>query len=260
VPSNPTRTYSDLEVDDAGDERRGFGAALWRLLRRSPRDAIGLVVAFAATTAVLVNALYLQPGPHPAPIFSVRSRPVATEPTGSVVTVLPRPRPADLFSPRPDPSLAPRRVDLMSDIQRELSRRGFYEGPVDGVPGPKTEAAIQDFAEAAGVKPTPEPGEEFLRTLTRSNVKAAANRGATASAARPDPIAELIAPSSRRVTAVQRALNEFGYGPIKTTGVLGPETKMGIEKFERERKLPITGQVSERLMRELAATTGRSLE
>jgi hypothetical protein len=32
-----------------------------------------------------------------------------------------------------------------------------------------------------------------------------------------------------------------------------------IERFERDRKMPVTGQVSERLVRELAAQTGRPL-
>ena len=60
--------------------------------------------------------------------------------------------------------------------------------------------------------------------------------------------------------AVQRALSDFGYGPVKPTGALGPETRAAIEKFERDRKLPVTGQLSERLVRELSATTGRPLE
>ena len=42
----------------------------------------------------------------------------------------------------------------------------------------------------------------------------------------PDPIAELIAPS-QRVIAVQRALNDFGYGPLKATGNYGSETDLG---------------------------------
>jgi len=33
-----------------------------------------------------------------------------------------------------------------------------------------------------------------------------------------------------------------------------------IEKFERERRLPITGQASDRVVRELASMTGRPLE
>ena len=62
------------------------------------------------------------------------------------------------------------------------------------------------------------------------------------------------------MTAIQRALSEFGYGQIKPTGQFDPETKAAIEKFERDRKLPVTGQISPRLLRELAALTGRPLE
>ena len=59
---------------------------------------------------------------------------------------------------------------------------------------------------------------------------------------------------------MQRALNDFGYGPVKATGTIGPETTAAIRKFESDRKMPITGQVSTRLVRELAALTGRPLE
>ena len=76
---------------------------------------------------------------------------------------------------------------------------------------------------------------------------------------RDDPIAELIAPT-KQVLAIQRALADFGYGQIKPTGVYDPETKEAIEKFERDRRLPVTGQMSDQLVRELAAMTGRPLE
>jgi peptidoglycan hydrolase-like protein with peptidoglycan-binding domain len=251
-----------MAADD--ERRRGIAGrvlrAALRLVLRHPRDLIGGVAAFAAVAAILVNALYLQPGPHPAPIFSVRARPVSADQTGSVVNVLPRPRPADLFSARPDAAVVARpRAELISDIQRELSHRGFYDGPVDGVPGPRTDTAIQDFAEVAGLKPAPEPSEELLRTLARSTAKAPPAHG-TAMASRSDAIGGVSGPPGRRVTAVQRALNEFGYGPLKANGVIGPDTRAAIEKFERERKLPVTGQASDRVTRELAGLTGRPLD
>jgi peptidoglycan hydrolase-like protein with peptidoglycan-binding domain len=62
------------------------------------------------------------------------------------------------------------------------------------------------------------------------------------------------------VIALQRALAEYGYGQIKPSGIVDPDTQAAIEKFERERKLPITGQPSDRVVRELAAMTGRPLE
>src|SRR5262249_3733863 len=149
------------------------------------------------------------------------------------------------------------RADLVADIQRELAKRNFYDGPADGISGPKTDAAIRDFIQAGGLKIAAEPTDQLLRTLARSPIKAPAARGAAGPA---DPIAELIEPSPRRVLAVQRALAGAGYGQIKPTGVYGPETRTAVEKFERERKLPITGQISDRLVRELAALTGEPLE
>ncbi len=87
------------------------------------------------------------------------------------------------------------------------------------------------------------------------NPNAAASR---TTEARHDPIAEMIEPTNRMI-AVQRALAEFGYGQIKPTGTLGPETKAAIERFERERRLPVTGQLSNRLTRELSALKGGPL-
>lgn len=59
---------------------------------------------------------------------------------------------------------------------------------------------------------------------------------------------------------MQRALSEFGYGQIKSTGTLDAETQRAIAAFERQRNLLITGRLSERLIRELSAVTGRTLE
>ena len=73
------------------------------------------------------------------------------------------------------------------------------------------------------------------------------------------PIAALLSPN-RRIVAVQRALADYGYGQIRPSGTYDPETRAAIERFERERKLPVSGQVSDRLTRELSAMTGRPLE
>lgn len=74
-----------------------------------------------------------------------------------------------------------------------------------------------------------------------------------------DPIAEFIDTSSR-VVAVQRVLTNYGYGQIKPTGVLDQPTRLAIERFERERRLPVTGKISHRLMSELSAMVGHSLD
>jgi peptidoglycan hydrolase-like protein with peptidoglycan-binding domain len=232
-------------------------AALLHAVLQRPKESIALIAVVAATGAILVNALFLQSGPHPAPFFATQTRPLARVETTGTLSVLPRPRPADAPAARS-------RTEIVTDIQRELARRGFYEGAPDGVYGPKTDAAIRDFEQVSGLKIATEPAEIVLKTISQSSAKAApppapTPSSAAATPARNEATAEMIGPS-KRVLAVQRALADFGYGQIKSTGVLNPETQAAIEKFERDRKLPITGQMSERLARELSAMTGRPLE
>jgi peptidoglycan hydrolase-like protein with peptidoglycan-binding domain len=237
----------------------------------------GFAIGAFATIAILSNVLFMQSGSHPAPMFKdafVPPKP-ATKPVkdGLVPTtkpveatdsapgpaMVPRPRPADPVSaPAPAKVTAPSGSrtpgEIIGDIQRELVRRGYYDGVVDGLYGPKTDAAIRDFEQAAGLKPSTEPNEALLQAMVRSPAKLTKATPPSAEAAvdRPAP--------SKRVIALQRALAEYGYGQIRPSGIIDAETQAAIEKFERERKLPITGQASERVVRELAAMTGRPLE
>jgi len=217
---------------------------------RRPREFVGVVMATVAIFAICINALYLQKGPHPAPIFATRpllkqEAPVAPTRTAAA--------PSSIVT---DPT-AQSRAQLISDIQRELNRRGFYDGAVDGIWGAKTDAATRDFIQAAGLKINPDVSDGLLRVIVTSKIQN--NRAATPEPARNDPIAELIAPT-KRVLAIQRALSDFGYGQIKPTGSYDADTRTAIEKFERDHRLPVTGQISDRFVRELAAMTGRPLE
>jgi peptidoglycan hydrolase-like protein with peptidoglycan-binding domain len=247
-------------MDDEEDDLIEFGHLSWRDRVRDwiverPRDAVALLVAVVATGAIAINALFLQNGPHPAPLFALR-QPVPEH----HATTPPRPRPA------PDNVVQagfhpPRsQAELVTDIQRGLATRGYYDGPVDGMYGPKTDAAVRDFAQAVHLKVGNEPDEALLQNIIKSAVK---DNAPVSTAALPrrhrDPIADLIGPSPQ-VLAVQRALTDFGYGQIKPTGIADPDTVAAIEKFERSRRLPVTGQISDYLIRELASVTGRPLE
>jgi len=79
------------------------------------------------------------------------------------------------------------------------------------------------------------------------------------SGSRPDPVADAANPS-RQLSAVQRILNDFGYGPIRATGILDDSTRDGIARFERDHNLPVTGQNTPRLRHALSAATGRSVD
>jgi peptidoglycan hydrolase-like protein with peptidoglycan-binding domain len=234
-----------IEQPEAG----GIG----RLIVSHPREFVGVLLGGTATVIIVFNALFMQKGPHPAPIFAARPAinapaPVVAQPTRvPAVQSLPA-----IAQPAPQPL---NRVQAIAEIQRELTRRGFYEGAADGIWGARTDAGARDFGQAAGVKIDPNAPEELLRALTASTATAQP----VPQPARRDPIAELIAPSPR-VVAIQRALTDFGYGQIKPSGNYDAATRIAIEKFERDRKLPVTGQISDRFVRELSAMTGRPLE
>lgn len=239
------------------------GTSLGSLITRYPREFVGIVMASGAVLAVFINALFMQSGPHPAPIFA--TRPLLTR---STPVRLPAPRiapPASQTVVQPQTSAAApsatvaSAVQLTANIQRELTRHGYYDGAADGIWGAKTDAGVRDFLQASRLTIAPEASESLLRALVAAPVKATVATAATANSSHNDPIAALIAPS-QRVLAIQRALSDFGYGQIKPTGTYDPDTRTAIEKFERDHRLPITGQISDRFVRELASMTGRPLE
>lgn len=230
-------------------------SGIGRLILAHPREFVGVLLGGTATVIIFVNALVMQKGPHPAPFFAARPAAVtAPEPVVAQPTRVPPVQALPAVAQPLAPTL--NRVQTIAEIQRELTRRGFYDGTADGIWGAKTDAGARDFAQAAGVKIDPNAPEELLRIM-----RASTSTGAAPMPQQPrrDPIADLIAPSPR-VLAVQRALADFGYGQIKPTGNFDAATRAAIEKFERDRKLPVTGQISDRFVRELSAMTGRPLE
>ena len=226
-----------------------FLAFVMRLVLRRPRDSMAGAVAGFAAIAILVNALFMQSGPHPAPIFANKPMPVEAPLTGPAAALAPQRKAADIKAEATRP-----RSDTVAEIQRELVKRGFYEGAADGVYGPRTDTAIRDFEQAAGLRPSAEPNDVLLASIARSALKAQ-----PVAIQRNDPIAALLAPNPR-IVAVQRALTDFGYGPVKPSGLYDTDTRSAIERFEKARRRPVTGQVSDQLVRDLATLTGRPLE
>src|ERR1700681_3381387 len=64
-----------------------------RILLHSPKDMIAGELAFAAVSAIIANALFLQAGRHPSPMFGM----VVAVPAAALAPAspLPRPRPVE---------------------------------------------------------------------------------------------------------------------------------------------------------------------
>jgi hypothetical protein len=202
------RGASAVAVD--ADAERGL---VMRILLRSPKDVIAGALAFAAVSAIIANALFLQAGRHPAPMFGS----VVVMPAVAPASPRPRPVEADAVQPEPKPAEPRAAADPLANLV-------------------KTTSAVPVVPSAIPRPPAPIP--------VTSHSDAGAIPGA----------------GSRRVAAVQRALTEYGYGQLKPTGTAGSDTQAAIQKFERTRKLPVTGQVSDRLVRELTAMIGHPVD
>jgi hypothetical protein len=201
-----------------------------RILLHSPKDTVAGLVAFAAVSAIITNALFLQAGHHPSPMFgNVVVMPAAELP-------LPRPRPVEVMT-RPAELLP---LDQKNSEQKILEPK---------VAEPK--AAEPKAAEPKAADP--------LANLLKAT---GAPPAAASSIPRPPAPIPSAGPTvgSRRVAAVQRTLTEYGYGQLKPTGTIGSDTQAAIQKFERERRMPVTGQMSDRLVHELAAMIGHPID
>src|SRR5581483_8186869 len=168
---------------------------------------------------------------HPAPMFgSVVHLPA---PSPAMTPLLPRPRPAGADASSIEPQLLEPHASEMRPV-----------GPRATEPKPGDPLGIL-------VKAT---------TTTALPSATAAMPSASAALRPPAPIPPVQVTGSRRVAAVQRVLTEYGYGQLRATGTIGADTQAAIQKFERDRKLPVTGQLSDRLVRELSAMIGHSID
>ena len=208
------------------EEERGL---LMRIFLHSPKDMVAGLLAAGAIIAIITNALFLQAGRHPSPMF------------GSVVTL---PAPQTVAA---NPLPRPRPIELARSVEVE---------PPETRPA-EVRAAEPRHIEIKGAdSKTPDPMSNLV-------VKSTGTAPATpANVMRPPAPIPATAQSAgaRRVAAVQRALTQYGYGQLKPTGAVGADTQTAIAKFERDRKLPVTGQMSDRLVRELGAMIGHSIE
>jgi peptidoglycan hydrolase-like protein with peptidoglycan-binding domain len=233
VPKRAPR-YEDFDEPAPG----ALSGAL-ALAQRRPVDTLAAALAVACTLMVFVNALALQSGRHPAPLFGEAA-------------------PAE--TPRP----APQRSELVAQIQQALTDTGYYDGAVDGLMGARTGAAIRAFEQAQKMEPT---GLASDRLLAAALVAPPRRAASLAPAPTPVPLPQS-APattgstsiSAPRLMAVQKALAKLGYGPVSVDGKMGAGTRAAIISFERDRNMPETGEPTPPVLRALQATTGAPLQ
>src|SRR6202011_3697899 len=125
--------------------RRGHAAAVeterglaMRMLLYSPKDVAAGLLAFAGVSAIVANALFLQTGQHPSPMFGTSVHLGASSP-------LPRPRPLEADAALSEPRLAetklaeprliePRANDPLGNIIKATANSPLSSTPMTSAP------------------------------------------------------------------------------------------------------------------------------
>ena len=185
-------------------------------LMRRPGRTLAGVVVAAVVTGIVLNAVMFQTGYHPSPLFGSPRAAAPAPRSVAAAPPLPAPRPASLA---PSAPVAP--------------------SPAPVVRAPEAPAAApRAAAREAELAPAP--------VTAKKDPIAALLNGETPQ--------EASAPNAR-VAAVQKALIKSGF-VLRADGVMGATTRQALERFERDRRLPVTGDLSPRTLRELADQSG----
>src|ERR1700730_11559045 len=177
----------------------------------------------ATAAAILLNALVWQRTRHPAPLFA-RAAPVAPakEPTIGGMSAVP--------ASRPQPAVTP------AQPRDKPADKPPLETPAGEPPRPTRISS----------SPPHDVISQFLKA-------------APASPARPTTEAAAAAARSKLVLAAQRALVKLGF-VLNPDGVAGATTRQAIERYERDHGLPVRGDLSRAIIRQLSAETGITIK
>ncbi len=144
----------------------------------APMQNTALGVVAVAMTFSVTNALYWQPGAHPAPLFGVERQVMNIQDAPVAVTSPLPPHPLEMAVSRAERNARPAPVQqpvpavspvlpgnivasdgvsvtnqALASAQEVLKSMGFFSGKVDGYYGPVTAEAIRAFEANAGLPP-----------------------------------------------------------------------------------------------------------
>jgi peptidoglycan hydrolase-like protein with peptidoglycan-binding domain len=254
------------------EEESSMTGRVGGIARDNPVAAGGTVVMALTGCLIVANAIGLQSGRHPAPLFMTRDwandTPAMIEPEGRRGLAMPQ------------------ASQLVLDLQTALRRRDLYNGPLDGISGPATEQAIRMYERSQGQLETGEPTEALLARITLQGdtpvagaapvprKKPSADGSAVVATVKTEPVArapegvpaavpetasETEVAADPQIIQIQKLLSDLGYGPLQADGVMGENTEIAIKRFQLNWDLPITGKVSPDLVTRLESVSGRRI-
>ncbi|CAA7624235.1 peptidoglycan-binding protein [Magnetospirillum sp. UT-4] len=151
--------------------------------------------------------------------------------------------------------------EMVRDVQRTLSQKGYHAGPVDGIYGDSTAAAVRNFQRdqrlggsgqldsqtlaamgLAGTSPS-QQGQGYTPTGRRG-----AMLSDQPSMMSGQPGMRRQAAATSEVREAQQNLASMGYDVGPVDGVMGPSTRQAVRQFQRDQNLPASGRLDQQTM------------
>jgi peptidoglycan hydrolase-like protein with peptidoglycan-binding domain len=124
-------------------------------------------------------------------------------------------------------------------VQEHLRHAGAYNGAVDGVWGPDSVVALQQFQSSHQLQVT---GQLNQATVSSLGLDPQTLLGSQQAAVPPLPPADTLRPSS--VRALQERLRSLGFYTGGVDGIWGQSTQNAVSQFQQNRGLQPTGQLT----------------
>jgi peptidoglycan hydrolase-like protein with peptidoglycan-binding domain len=130
-----------------------------------------------------------------------------------------------------------------ASVQRVLNDLGYAAGPVDGLMGGKTRAAIRAYQIDNGLPPSGEPSLSLYEHLQDSHAQRYAQPAAPAA-------------STQTIGEIQGLLRQRGYDVPEVTGRLDAGTAAAIRSYQADAGMPVDGVPNATLLANLRIGTG----
>lgn len=197
-----------------------------------------LGIATVAAIGVPMNALFFQDGRHPAPLFSAEPSNVAK------LAPTPPTRPAAIEAAR---------IERETGVQARPASKDAIASKLEkldaSLQAGKAEPAKADLTRAA------DKTRDAIGQLIIAKAPPAASADKAEKPEKPASADKTAAIDRQHVLYAQRALLRLGY-VVRADGVWNSATRRALEKFERDAGLPAKGQITPRLLQQLATLSG----
>ncbi len=224
-----------------------------------PRLCAAAALSVAVMGSICVNAIWYQPGKHPAPLFATRT--LDNDASTRSNDLAKAKTPVKVRRVATQTLSEEQSGELLREVQTALSVRGYYGGKLDGLYGSRTKGAIEDFQNDHSLS---QDGKVSLRLLTQVLMSASSRPQEV-----PVPSANQVVENVTKVKTVkvsaaspieavdglvariQAGLRAYGYDDLIVDGQMGQQTATAIQRFQLDYGMKITGEPSDLVLNKL---------